>query len=177
MIQFICVFCFGGTLRICVGFSLHAFLYCRCFCLHLLSYPYFAESRLITIRCAMVKANLVATLCVVQHVFWSVLAQSRDHWLMAWKPTSCSRGWSFADDSQEWIERIGHETVNETVNENLNNAVMNDTNSDVNSGVSAEGPDFVWTVLCQTTSQRNRSGKLTRIEVIETAKIRNVSAA
>ena len=45
-----------------------------------------------------------------------------------------------ADDSQEWIERVGHETVNE----NLNKAVMNDTNSD----------EFVWTVLCQTTTQK-----------------------
>ena len=31
---------------------------------------------------------------------------------------------------------------------------MNDTNSEVNSGVSSEGPEFVWTGLCQTSTQK-----------------------
>ena len=31
---------------------------------------------------------------------------------------------------------------------------MNDPNSDVNSGVSSERPEFVWTVLGQTTTQK-----------------------
>ena len=75
------------------------------------------------------------------------------------KPRSLARGMEtyvvlkklvIADDRQEWIEGIGHETVNE----NLNKAVMNDTNSDVNSGVKSEEPEFVWTVLCQTTTQK-----------------------
>ena len=56
-----------------------------------------------------------------------------------------------ADDSQELIKRIGHETVNE----NLNNDVVNNTNSDLNSGVSSEEPEFAWTVLCQTTTQKS----------------------
>ena len=57
----------------------------------------------------------------------------------------------FADDGQELVKRIGHETVNE----NLNNDVMNNTNSDVNSGVSSEESEFAWTVLCQTTTQKS----------------------
>ena len=57
-----------------------------------------------------------------------------------------------ARDSQELIERIGHETVNE----NLKN-VMDNTNSEVNSGVSSEEPEFAWTVICQTTMQKSVS--------------------
>ena len=52
-----------------------------------------------------------------------------------------------ADDSQEWIERIGHETVAE----NLNKAVMNSTHPEVNS----EEPECVWTVFCQAMTQKS----------------------
>ena len=52
-----------------------------------------------------------------------------------------------AHDIEELIERIGHEAVAE----NLNDAVMNSTNSEV----SSEEPEFVWTVLCQTMTQKS----------------------
>ena len=56
-----------------------------------------------------------------------------------------------ADDSQILIKRIGHEAVNE----NLNKAVINNTNSEVTARVSSEEPEFAWTDLCQTTTQKS----------------------
>ena len=56
-----------------------------------------------------------------------------------------------ADDCQELIKRIGHETVNE----NLNNDVMKNMKSHVNLGVSSEEPEFAWTLLCHTTKQKS----------------------
>ena len=55
-------------------------------------------------------------------------------------------GLDVAYDVEEMIERIGHEAVAE----NLNDAVMNSTNSEL----SSEEPDFVWTVFCQTMTQK-----------------------
>ena len=75
------------------------------------------------------------------------IAQSQDHWLM--ETHLVLKRLVIADDSQELIKSICHETV-----ENLNKAVMNNTNSDVNSGVSSEEPEFAWTVLCQAMSQK-----------------------
>ena len=52
-----------------------------------------------------------------------------------------------ADDIEELIERIGHEAVSE----NLNDAGVNGANSEV----SSEEPACVWTVLCQTMTQKS----------------------
>ena len=52
-----------------------------------------------------------------------------------------------AFDTEELIERIGHEAVSE----NLNDAVMNSTKSEV----SSEEPELVWTVLFQAMTQKS----------------------
>ena len=54
---------------------------------------------------------------------------------------------NIAYDIEELIDTIGHEAVYE----NLNDAVMNSTNSEV----SSEEPEFVWTVLCPTMTQKS----------------------
>ena len=75
------------------------------------------------------------------------IAQKRDHGLVVLQTVSCSIGWTVYD-VEDVIERIGDEAIAE----NLNNAVMNRADKKLPS--SAE-PEFVGTMLCQTSTQKS----------------------
>ena len=111
-------------------------------------------------KAAVLTPNTAATTRTTRNTLMSCpgIAQRRDHRLVAWKTTSCSRGWALPMRAKGGSS----ESVTRQSKENLNQAVMNDTNSDVNSGVGSEEPEFVWALLCQATTHEpvveNRHG-------------------